>query len=83
MVRPGATIDTSVGDKLFALRQARGLSQSELARRAGVNRTSVVFTENGRTVPRPSTARKLAWALDVTLDELLHGEDREGEKTET
>ncbi len=74
MVRPATTIDTTVGERLFALRKERGLSQSELARRAGVNRTSVVFTESGRTVPRPSTVRQLAWALGVSTDDLLHGE---------
>ncbi len=82
MVRPATTIDTTVGERLFALRKERGLSQSELARRAGVNRTSVIFTENGRTVPRPSTVRQLASALDVGLDDLLNGPipEREAKK---
>ncbi len=73
MVRPATTIDRTVGERLFALRKERGLSQMELARMAGVNRTSVIFTESGRTVPRPSTVRQLAWALGVSEDELLRG----------
>lgn len=70
MVRPAVAIDLSIGDRLFAARTERGLSQSELSRRAGVNRASVIFTENGRTIPRPSTVRKLAWALGTTVEEL-------------
>ncbi|PLS85841.1 MAG: hypothetical protein CYG60_10425 [Actinobacteria bacterium] len=68
------TIDTNVGDRIFLFRQAHGMSQSELSRRSGVNRTSVVFAENGRNVPRPSTLRKLAGAFGVTVEEFLNGE---------
>ncbi len=73
MVKPATTIDADVGERLFVLRRERGLSQSEVARRAGVARTSIVFTENGRTLPRPSTLRRIAWALDVSMEELSHG----------
>ncbi|MDP9486709.1 MAG: helix-turn-helix domain-containing protein [Actinomycetota bacterium] len=81
MVKAATTIDADVGERLFVLRRERGMSQSELARRAEVNRTSVVFAENGRTIPRPSTLRRLAWALDVSMEELSNGGPSEEKKT--
>ncbi|MDP9437459.1 MAG: helix-turn-helix domain-containing protein [Actinomycetota bacterium] len=73
MVKPAMTIGADVGERLYVLRRSRGMSQSELARRAEVNRQSVVYAENGRTTPRRSTLRRIAWALDVSLEELANG----------
>lgn len=60
-----------------ALRIARkdcGLSQSELARKAGVSGDAVYRAEANRGRPRihPSTARALAQALPPYTDQLLH-----------
>ncbi len=74
MLKPPTTIDATIGDRIFMLRQAQGMSQSELARRSGVGRTSIVLAEGSRRIPRPSTLRKIAWAMDVSLDDLLNGE---------
>jgi transcriptional regulator with XRE-family HTH domain len=52
------------------LRLRRGLSQVDLAARAGVNRTVIINAENGRRQIRPSTVRKIARALGVTPTEL-------------
>jgi transcriptional regulator with XRE-family HTH domain len=52
------------------LRLRRGLSQVDLAARAGVNRSVIINAENGRRQIRPSTVRKIARALGVTPTEL-------------
>jgi transcriptional regulator with XRE-family HTH domain len=56
--------------RVKAIREAKFLSQSDLARDAGVSRTTVVRVESGEDATF-STARKLAKALGVEPQELL------------
>ena len=60
-----------VGERLRALRKARGLTQEALERASGVNQTTISGIENGK-VPSPtiSTMTGLAQALSVPLHEL-------------
>lgn len=56
---------------LKALRQARGWSQKELAERAGVTQAMVSYFERDQPAPKGlTTARQLAAALKVSVDEL-------------
>ncbi len=57
---------------LRAWRQWRGLSQAELAQRAGVRGPTVSDTENGKTAASYTTIGKLAGALGITREQLLH-----------
>jgi transcriptional regulator with XRE-family HTH domain len=58
------------GAHLRALRRAAGLSQEELAARAGLTANGVSALERGvRTRPYPHTVRSLADALDLTQEE--------------
>lgn len=59
------------GRKLYEIMSSRGWNQSELARRAGMNRDNVSQYIRGRTYPTPKFLSKLAKALDLTPDELL------------
>ncbi len=54
-----------------ALREARGWSQSELARRAGLHSTTVSLIESGRQKPYAVQVEKLAAALGVEPAALL------------
>ena len=61
---------------LTQLRERRGWSKSELARRAGLNQTTVSAVEIGRLIPYDTQLRKLAEALGVSnpgslLDEAM------------
>ena len=57
----------SFGDLLRRLRAARGLSQEELAQRAGLSAHGISDLERGaRTRPYPDTVRRLAFALHLT-----------------
>ncbi len=51
--------------KLQDEREARGWSKSELARRAGLNHTTIGQIESGRFRPYPGQLRKLAAALGL------------------
>ena len=52
-------------------REFCGLTQSELARASGVNRVQIVDIEADRNSGSVRTLRKLADALEVTVDDLI------------
>ncbi len=56
---------------LAAWRKAVGLSQAELAERAGVRAATISDIENGRLDPRLSTLRALAEALGLEIDDIV------------
>ncbi len=57
--------------RLRAVRQAKGLSQAELAERVGVSRQTVNMIENGDYNPTLALCLRLCHALGRTLDELF------------
>jgi transcriptional regulator with XRE-family HTH domain len=59
------------GKRLYTLMIAKGLHQSELARRAGVNRDMVSVAIRGKATPTPLNLAKLAKALDVAPEDLF------------
>ena len=62
------------GSNLRHQRDAAGLTQEELAYRAGLNRTTISLLERGKRMPGLDTMAALAVALDLApLDELLAG----------
>jgi transcriptional regulator with XRE-family HTH domain len=74
---------TKKDNPLRLRRLAAGLSQTELARRAGIHRSSLVFIEEGQTrSPSPETLGKLSVHLQVPStqlgDELALWLDRQG-----
>ena len=57
---------------LKTLREAKGLTQDQLAKRAGVTEAYVSMLENGkRKAPSLPTLQRLAKALGVPVAELL------------
>lgn len=52
-------------------REAKGWNQSELADKSGVSRVMIGKYERGEAVPSIDGAKKIADALDVTLDYLV------------
>ena len=62
---------------LAAHRRRRGLTQRQLGELAGVAHTSVQQLESLRRGAYPQTMQKLATALGVAPEELLHGESAE------
>lgn len=57
--------------RLRALRDKRGWSQEELAKRAGISRGYLARLETGRHDPTLTMIEKLAKALNVPVTELL------------
>ena len=62
--------DVAFGARLKRLREAVGLTQEELAERAGLSRKAISVLERGeRKRPYPHTVRSLAHALGLSEDE--------------
>lgn len=62
---------TAFGKRLVALRQARGLTQIELAKVADTTQRAISYYETEAEFPTAAALIPLARALGVTTDELL------------
>ena len=67
--------DARLGSSLKEVRTAAGLTQAELAERAGVSRKTINTVENGVFVPSTTLALTLALTLGVTVEELFFLQD--------
>jgi transcriptional regulator with XRE-family HTH domain len=63
--------------RLRELRERAGLTQAQLADRAGLHLSAVTRFEQGLREPALGTAANLAAALGVTVDDLLKPPERE------
>jgi transcriptional regulator with XRE-family HTH domain len=61
------------GKNLLALRKRAKMSQEALGKRSSLHRTEIGLLERGSRVPRIDTLVKLASALSVKPEALLHG----------
>ena len=58
-------------DKIKALREEKGWTQAELARRLGITRNGVNSWEQGLSIPSPACLVDLANVFSVSTDYLL------------
>lgn len=65
-------IRSRLGAKVKRLREAKGLSQEELAFQADMHRTYVSGIERGKRNPTVTVLERLAKPLGVTAGELLN-----------
>lgn len=63
------------GEKLKQLREEKGMTQQTLAEKLYVTRQAVSRWECGARYPDLLTAKKIAQILEVSIDELLSGEE--------
>jgi transcriptional regulator with XRE-family HTH domain len=61
------------GMNLRRLRKRAGLTQMELANRAGMDMAEISKLELGKRDPRLSTVVRMAIALDVAVERLIRG----------
>ena len=75
------TIEERFGHRVRELREAKGLSQEELAFKVGVHRTYLGGIERGERNPSLKNIDLVAKALGISLAELfLFGERKPGAK---
>jgi transcriptional regulator with XRE-family HTH domain len=60
-----------IGKMIKALRESEGLTQSELAKRAGLTQAAISQFEEGKRVPSTRAIQKIADGLGVSLDTLV------------
>jgi transcriptional regulator with XRE-family HTH domain len=64
-----------IGEQLLKIREFRGLSQSELARRSGVGGATISQWESGKHRPRSDQLKKVLDVLDITYEQLFQDFD--------
>jgi len=65
------SVGTKFGDRVRQLREAKKLSQEQLAFKAGIHRTYIGGIERGERNPALKNIAAIADALDVSLSELF------------
>ena len=78
--RPPGNRQSKVAVRLREIRNARHLSQRQLAARLEVPRTYISKIENGRAMPTLSSLQRLANALSVPMSEMVHDARYERER---
>jgi transcriptional regulator with XRE-family HTH domain len=68
-------IKMNIGDKIKKAREAKGLSQKEVATALKMDQSQYSKIENGKTDPYFSTIEKIAKALSIKVSDLLTAED--------
>jgi len=63
--------EQSLGVRMVALREEKGLSQSALARLVGTSQSAISQIESGERNPSFSTIREIAKALEITPAHLV------------
>jgi transcriptional regulator with XRE-family HTH domain len=64
-------VPTRLGANIAQLREARGMTQQQMARLAGVPRATWANLESGNANPTLSVLHRAATALQVTMEELI------------
>jgi len=62
----------SIGQRIRALREQRGLSQGDIERQTGMLRGYISRVEHGHTTPSVETLHRFAAALDVPMYRLFY-----------
>ena len=65
----------AIGSYIARKRKEQNLTQEQLAQQLGVSNKTISKWENGKYMPNYSIIQTLCEALDVTLPELMDGED--------
>ena len=64
--------------KIRYLRKKQGLSQEQLAKMSGLSRYTIINFESGKRDPRIKDLRKIAKALNVSIEELISENETDG-----
>ena len=63
------------GDNLVSLLRERGMTQLQLSEETGVSTSMISDYINKRSIPGLAAAINIAYALDMTIDELVDFEE--------
>ena len=60
-----------LGENIKNCRIAKGMNQTDLAKKCGVSRIAIFFWESGARTPTPHNLKRLSKALGVRIKDLL------------
>lgn len=63
----------ALGKQIKSLRESKGLSAAEFARRAFMERSHVARLESGGTNPTSTTLKVICIALEIEMEDLFKG----------
>jgi transcriptional regulator with XRE-family HTH domain len=72
--------DLTLGEQIKSLREARGMSQADLARKVGITQESISRYESGASTPRPRILSRISLIIGLVIAE--NGEPEEQEYLE-
>ncbi|MFA7160154.1 MAG: helix-turn-helix transcriptional regulator [Kiritimatiellia bacterium] len=78
--RPTSRQRPPFGERLYALREAAGLSQQQVADRLGMKHSAYAWWERHPVALRPDQIGKLTEILNVSVDELFSKEEKNGRR---
>ncbi len=70
----------NIDKKIQAIRQRKNLTQEQLAKDLGISRQAVSKWESGRAMPDIENLMYISNLYDVSLDELVKGDDKVEDK---
>jgi transcriptional regulator with XRE-family HTH domain len=70
-----------IADRLRNVREAKKLSQGELAKRTGLHRCYLSRVENGHTIPTIETLEKITRAFEIPMYQLFYEDEKSPERT--
>lgn len=72
----------AISENLKKIRGQKGVSQDELAKKIDIHPVQLSRYERGQSVPSIDIVKKIADALEITIDELVYGnENNKAEQT--
>lgn len=72
----------NIGNKIKAARIAKGMTQEELGKHLGLQKSAIAKYENGRVVNiKRSTLKKISDVLDIRASELIFEDQKQPEPT--
>ena len=69
--RPATTKRTPFGERLFRLREKKGLSQKEMSQKIGITQQAYAVWERKPTALKPEQLVSISTILETSLDELF------------
>ena len=63
-----------LSENIRKCREKTGMSQMQLAKTVGVDQSAICKIEKGLIIPTVVLVDEIAHSLNVTIDELMHGE---------
>lgn len=70
----------NIGQRIYKIRQQKNITQEQLAKDLAVSRQAVSKWESGKAIPDIENLMYISSLYDVSLDELIKGDDKVSQK---